>query len=470
MVGRDMSFPEDFLFGAATASYQVEGAWDKDGKGENIWDRITHEKPNVIQDGSNGDVACDSYHRYKEDIKALKELGAKMYRFSISWSRILPNGTITSINQKGIDYYRKLIAELLENDIQPMVTMYHWDLPTPLQDIGGWTNPAIIEYFVDYARILLTHLGDKVKWWLTFNEPTHVARGYFQPNFMAPQLLLHHLGAGYMVTANILKAHALVYHMYDKEFRHSQQGKISLTLHSFWYEPMSDSEEDIKAANTAINFDFGIFAHPILGKDGDFPAVVKERVEVVSKEMGLKRSLLPPLDKEWIARIKGTADFLGVNHYTTRLCTPGPGGVNIPDSGVSLHIDPAWPIAASAYLKVVPWGFRKILRWIKDEYGNPPVIVTENGFSDRGTLNDIDRINYYRSYLRELSTAINEDNCNIFGYLVWSLMDNFEWIRGYTEKFGLFHVDFNKPDRPRTPKDSVNFIKNVFKTRKLPRD
>ncbi|XKL62633.1 hypothetical protein PGB90_002466 [Kerria lacca] len=222
-----MSIPSDIMFACSTASYQVEGAWNIDGKGENIWDRLTHTNPNFVSNKDNGDIACDSYHLYKEDVKLIKDIGFDMYRFSISWARILPNGDLTSINDAGIGYYHNLIDELLESGIKPMVTMYHWDLPQKLQDIGGWMNSLIVDYIEDYADLLFKLYGDKVKWWITINEPSEIIDGYSSDRY-APDLNLDS-PANYIVGHNILKAHAKIFRLYNTKYRSKQQG-IFITL------------------------------------------------------------------------------------------------------------------------------------------------------------------------------------------------------------------------------------------------
>jgi beta-glucosidase/6-phospho-beta-glucosidase/beta-galactosidase len=218
------SFPANFKFGAATASYQIEGAWNEDGKSENIWDHICHENPTFVVNQDTGDIACDSYHKYKEDVAILKDLGVDFYRFSISWSRIIPEGVADSpVNQLGINYYKNLIQELLDNGIEPMVTMYHWDLPEALQDLGGWLNPELVDHFAYYAKTLYEELGDSVEHWLTFNEPKQTCLGGYGDGNMAPGYNFTGL-EDYQCTHILLKAHAKAYHIYDEEFRAEQQG------------------------------------------------------------------------------------------------------------------------------------------------------------------------------------------------------------------------------------------------------
>ncbi|KAK7789047.1 hypothetical protein R5R35_010546 [Gryllus longicercus] len=462
------SFPYNFLFGAATASYQVEGGWNLSGKGENIWDVFTHTHPEWIADHSSGDIACDSYHNYKKDVKLLKKLQVQVYRFSISWARILPNGDLSLINHSGITYYKNLIAALREVHIEPMVTMYHWDLPQALEDKGGWLNTQMADYFKNYASLLFTLFGDQVKWWITFNEPTEVCTGYVSRD-AAPGVVLPGVG-DYKAAHTILQAHAKAYHVYDQKFRSKQKGRVSITLSSRWLEPISESSEDIEASERGMQFELGWFAHPIYSKSGDYPPLMRKIVDEHSRAEGLKYSRLPSFSGYWIKYIRGTADFFALNHYTTRLVTSGEEG-EIPskehDTGVISKVDPSWPSSASKWLKVVPWGFRKLLKWVKSEYRNPPVFVTENGFSDHGELEDNDRIYYHKNYLAELLKAINEDGCKVIGYTVWSIMDNFEWERGYTEKFGVFHVNFSDPARSRQQKKSVEVLSKIFHLKKL---
>ncbi|XP_069685323.1 myrosinase 1-like [Periplaneta americana] len=465
------SFPNGFLFGVATSAYQIEGAPNEDGKGVNIWDTLIREHPEYIADRSNADVACDSYHLYKEDVQLLKTLGVHFYRFSISWSRILPTGRIHIVNQAGIDYYNNLINELIANGIKPLVTMYHWDLPQPLQDLGGWANPQMAEYFEDYAYILFSNFGDRVKVWITFNEPDSFIRGYGNPRY-SPAVNASGTGE-YLATKTMLLSHARVYHLYYSYFRSLQQGKLGITLNIHWCEPLRRSTEYIEACERYTQFRLGLFAHPIFSFEGDYPQVVKERIKKNSLSEGFKSSRLPSLTLEEIEYIKGTWDFFGLNHYTTVYGSAGEVGsapsINR-DVGVVTSQDPRWPSSGSSWLKVVPWGFRKQLNWIAKAYNNPPVLITEIGFSDLpgDTLKDIDRVRYYTSYMSEMLKAIYDDGCNVIGFSAWSLMDNFEWNRGYTEKFGFFRVDFTNSSRPRIPKESAYVYSEIIRTGQIP--
>ncbi|XP_063389576.1 myrosinase 1-like [Cydia fagiglandana] len=465
-------FPPGFQFGAATAAYQVEGAWDEDGKGVSIWDVATHMDPSPIEDQSTGDIASDSYHHYKRDVQMAKELGLDFYRFSISWTRILPNGFPNKINTLGINYYNKLINALLDNNIQPLVTMYHWDLPANLQQLGGWTNPLVATWFHDYAKILFKKFGDRVKRWITINEPKQICYEGYGSDGKAP--FLNATGVGeYICSKNVLLAHAKVYHLYHDTYRTMQNGTIGISISCTWYEPNTDTLEDDQAAFDARQFDWGQYAHPIFSKEGDYPQELKHNVAYKSAEQGFVRSRLPELSAKEVAYIRGSADFFGVNSYTTKMAyrdasldgmyaTPS----YMDDMGVVLVKDQSWTQSQSSWLQMVPWGFYKILIDIKNQYDNPTVVITENGWSTgRGLLDDT-RIQYLRSYLNMVLDAIDE-GCDIQGYTAWSLMDNFEWKHGYKEKFGLYEVDFQSNDRIRTPRKSAFIYKEIIKARAL---
>ncbi|RZC38031.1 myrosinase 1 [Asbolus verrucosus] len=412
------TFPANFLFGTATASYQVEGGWLADGKGENIWDHFTHTHPELIANNANGNVACDSYHKYMEDVEMLKNLGVNYYRFSLSWSRILPSGLIYLVNQPGVDYYKNLIKALKENGIEPYVTLYHWDLPQPLQELGGWPNPLLVDYFADYARLAFTLFGDDVKNWMTFNEAKQTCQmGYGYGSF-APGYPSNGIGS-------YLCAHT-----------------------------------------------FGWYANPVYHPDGNYPQVMIDRIADRSQKENFPKSRLPEFTQEEIDYIKGTYDFFALNVYTTSLAKWSddyPIGDPSWDADISVtsYQDPSWNSSASGWLKVVPWGTRKLLNWIDQTYNHPEIVITENGYSDHGELDDQDRINYYAEYLSNILLAILEDGVNVTGYTAWSLMDNFEWLSGYTEKFGLYQVDFDSPDRTRTIKQSGEYYKNVIATKCL---
>ncbi|XP_049838026.1 myrosinase 1-like [Schistocerca gregaria] len=464
-------FPEGFLFGAATSAYQVEGAWNEDGKGESIWDHMLHEHPEYGHKGENGDVTCDSYHHYAEDVQALKDMGAKVYRFSISWPRILPNGDIDVVNQAGIDYYNNLINLLLENDIQPMVTMYHWDLPQALQYIGGWPNPILADYFLEYARVLFDNFGDRVKMWLTFNEPFELMKGYATTGGQAPSQEAPGIG-DYLAAHTVIRAHAMVYRLYDEQYRSTQNGKVGITLNCDWFEPYDDLDESLEAQERLIQFQLGMFANPIF-VDGDYPSVVRERVDNNSRAEGRPRSRLPSFTDEEKRMINGSSDFFGLNSYTTSLVKSAVVGGSPSlerDSGVQRIINFAWPGSSLIWLRVVPWGFRNIVNWVSSRYPNYPIFITENGYPDFGGLEDETRISYYGEYLAELLKAINEDGANVIGYAAWSLLDNLMFNSGFRPKFGVYHVDFNSTEKTRTPKASASFLYGIYSNMSVPEE
>ncbi|XP_075037504.1 lactase/phlorizin hydrolase-like [Mixophyes fleayi] len=465
-------FRPDFAWSVASAAYQIEGAWRADGKGLSIWDRYTHA-PLRISNDDNGDVACDSYHRVDEDVALLKELQVSHYRFSISWPRILPDGTLSFVNEPGLNYYIRLIDALLAAKITPQVTIYHWDLPQALQDVGGWENETIVGRFKDYSELLFQRLGDKVKFWITLNEPyiiANVGHGY---GTAAPGIASRPGRAPYEAGHNLIKAHAEAWHLYNTTYRPNQGGLISITINSDWAEPRNPyKQEDVDAARRYMMFYGGWFANPIFN-NGDYNEIMKSRVLEKSLDQGLAKSRLPEFTEEEKKRIKGTYDFFGFNHYTTILASP----LNFPknqqaydaDRGVASLTDRSWLGSGSLWLKVTPFGFRRILNWIKEEYNNPPIYVTENGISERGTnLNDKWREHYYKHYVNQALKAVKQDGVDIRGYTAWCLMDNFEWATGFAERFGLYYTNYTDPNLPRIPKESTKYYRQLIKCNGFP--
>lgn len=452
-------FPHDFVWGTATSSYQIEGAADEGGRKPSIWDEFC-EKPGNVANGENGKVACDHYHRYEEDIALMADMGVKAYRFSISWSRILGDGTTATINQEGIDFYNRLIDVCIAHDIEPWVTLYHWDLPQALQEsIGGWLSEDISDLFANYAKICYQQYGDRVKRWITINEAWVIAvlgygQGVFAPGHTSniePYQVAHHL----------LLAHAKAVNVYRKEFQHSQGGLIGIANNCDWREPLTENQEDKAAAQKALEFFLGWFADPIYL--GDYPDCMKKNVG----------ERLPNISDEQRLLIKGSSDFFGLNHYTTMFAAEangelkeqsvyGNGGLN-EDQNIELSVDESWQKTAMQWA-VVPWGCRKLLEWIADRYGNPDIYITENGcaYDDQlvdGVVKDTKRIAFYAEYLEECAIAI-ENGVNLKGYFAWSFMDNFEWASGYDKRFGIHYVDFETTDR--TPKESAKWFRQLL--------
>uniref|UniRef100_A0A1B0DA68 Uncharacterized protein n=1 Tax=Phlebotomus papatasi TaxID=29031 RepID=A0A1B0DA68_PHLPP len=464
----DNTFPQDFTFGVATAAYQIEGGWNEDGKGPSIWDTVTHEHPELIDDKSSGDVGPDSYHLYREDVKILKELGVNFYRFSISWARILPTGDVSSLNPAGLKYYSDLIDLLLEEGIQPMVTMFHYDLPQYIQDLGGLTNPLFVKYFLEYSRILYENYGSRVKHWITFNEPSESCIQGYSSGTQAPLIKLHGVGE-YICAYNVLLAHAEAYHFYKAKFAKIFGGKVGITLDSRWLYQKSPGNDLIEKG---MQFQLGFFANPIFSPSGGWAKQLEDSVDRNSAKERRAWSRLPAFSPAEIERVKGSADFLGLNYYSARFVEPGKFAEDSTnpswerDQNLTYMVDPSWRRAKSSWLYMVPEGLKDILLWIKRTYGNPEVIVTENGWSDDGELEDDGRVDYLKGHLQAVSEALQE-GCNVRGYTHWSLLDNFEWMRGYTEKFGLYRVDMEDPEKKRVQKKSATVYKDIIKSRKI---
>lgn len=398
------TFRDDFLWGVSTSAFQIEGGWDADGKGPSIWDNFTHSTGSTVKDNATADIACDSYHQLEADLNILRALKVKAYRFSISWPRIFPTGRNSSINNPGVNYYNRLIDGLVQSNILPMVTLFHWDLPQALQDIGGWENPSLIELFDSYADFCFKTFGDRVKFWVTFNEPLYLVQfgyvsGVFPPNVQDPGW------APYRVSHVILKAHARVYHTYDEKYRQEQKGVISLSLNTHWVEPKDPGVlRDVEAADRMLQFSLGWFAHPIF-RNGDYPDVMKWNVGNRSELQHLAGSRLPSFTEEEKAYIRGTADVFCLNtyssvfvqHSTPRLTPP-----NYDDDRELTVSDMDSSLTSPSMLPAVPWGMRRLLNWIKEEYGDIPIYISENGNGlDDPSLDDTDRIFYHKTYINE---------------------------------------------------------------------
>ncbi|XP_039663451.1 lactase-like b isoform X2 [Perca fluviatilis] len=469
------TFPAGFSWGAGSSAYQTEGAWDKDGKGLSIWDVFSHKK-GKIQQNDTGDSSCEGYHKVKDDVSLMKELKLNHYRFSISWPRLIPTGIKSDhINEKGIQYYDGLIDQLLESKITPVVTLYHWDLPQVLQEkYGGWQNISLVNHFNEFANLCFERFGNRVKYWMTFNNPWSVAVEGYETGEHAPGLRLRGTGA-YRAAHHIIKAHAKVWHTYDTQWRAKQKGLVGISLSGDWGEPVDMSnQKDIEAAERYVQFYLGWFATPIF--HGDYPQVMKDFIGRKSVQQGLGTSRLPTFSTQEKSYIKGTCDFLGIGHFTTRYITQknNPSGRSsssyFTDRDLAELVDPRWPDPGSEWLYSVPWGFRRLLNFVKTQYGNPMIYVTENGVSEKmlcTELCDDWRIQYYKDYINEMLKAI-KDGVNVKGYTAWSLLDKFEWDEGYSERFGLYYVDFRNKNKPRYPKASVQFYKRVISSNGFP--
>ncbi|ESO84674.1 hypothetical protein LOTGIDRAFT_131894 [Lottia gigantea] len=456
-------FPDEFAFGVATSAYQVEGAWNEDGKGKSIWDVFSHT-PGKTVNGETGDVSIDQYHKYKEDIQNIKWLGVTHYRFSIAWTRLLPDGTTNNVSQKGIDHYNDVINELLKYNITPFVTLYHWDLPQGLQDHGGWASDTVIQHFANYADLCFKSFGDRVKNWITFNEPFITSWMGHENGEMAPGI--KDSAVMYKVAHNLIRSHVEAYYLYNKTYKHVQKGQVGITLDSEWKEPVTDSERNQAAAQRALTFRIGWFADPLIF--GDYPDLMKVMIALKSNAQGRTTSKLPQFTQTEITRNKGTVDFFGINHYSTNIVEHQNidntingffNEQNVKKCGVLNPI-------CSKYVmfRNYAWGLRKLMNYMKKTYGHINIYVTENGLAECGTTWDQQRIDYIKYYTNNLLEAIN-DGCPIKGYFLWSYSDSYEWNSGYGVKMGLFYVDFTQPELPRFPKASAYFYQKLCKAK-----
>ncbi|CAH0401607.1 unnamed protein product [Chilo suppressalis] len=399
-------------------------------------------------------------------------LGVMFYRFSISWPRVLPNGFANKISKDGAAYYNNLIDELLANGITPVVTMYHWDLPQNLQDLGGWTNPLIADWFEDYARVLFDLYGDRVKTWITLNEPKQIGLYGYGTRRFAPGINAHGIGE-YLSAKNMLMAHARAWHLYDKEYRAKENGTIGITIATDFREGQTDEPEDIQAGLDAMDFEVGLYSHPIFTDKGGFPERVVKLVEEKSKQQGYPQSRLPEFSKDEIEFVKGTSDFYGFNHYSTKFYTRKTykeGMYPVPSYDDDLGA--VWSlldyeVAILPHCTAIPQGIRKALKWVKDNCNNPPIMITENGFGTLAGLYDEERISYLIKYMDSILDAVEVDGCNVLCYTLWSIMDNFEWSSGLSIKFGIFEVDYEDDARPRKARQSALWYKDLVATRTL---
>ncbi|MGP4041519.1 GH1 family beta-glucosidase [Gracilibacillus sp. D59] len=437
-----IQFPKDMKWGTATASYQIEGAANEGGRGVSIWDTFSKTPGNVVN-GDNGDVACDSYHRYEEDVELMKDLGIDVYRFSVAWPRIFPNGT-GEVNQEGLDYYHRLVDKLLENGIEPMCTLYHWDLPQALQDKGGWNNRETIDAFVEYAELMFKEFSGKIKKWLTLNEPWCIS---FLSNFIG----VHAPGNQDLQLATQISHHLLVAHGKTvQKFRElGNDGEIGFAPNTTWLEPYSNRQEDIDACNREIAWYIEWFMDPVF--KGTYPEFMVNWFKKKGVELDIEDGDMETINQP--------VDFLGINYYTGHVARYKENEGLLDWEMVEMNYDRTdigWPI--------FPEGFYQVLMRIKDSYGDIPIYITENGscYNDEpenGSVEDSGRINYLEQHLTALSRAI-ASGVNIKGYITWSLMDNFEWAEGYTMRFGIVHVNYRTLER--TKKDSFYWYKQTI--------
>jgi beta-glucosidase len=427
--------PDDFRFGAATAAYQIEGAVREGGRGESIWDRFTRE-PGRVERGETGDVACDHYHRWREDLDLMARLGVESYRFSIAWPRLFP-GLDGRVNEAGVDFYRRLVEGLVERGVEPLATLYHWDLPQVLQDRGGWAERDTARRFAEYASVAYERLGDLVTRWITVNEPWVVAFPGHAQGTKAPGIRdwPTALRAGH----HVLLAHGLAVRAL-RELRPGAQVGITLNLAPVY--PGTRLPHDAEAAQRMDGYLNRWFLDPVYR--GRYPA---DMLELYERRFGPLECLR---DGDLDVASEPT-DFLGVNYYSPMRVRAAADG--------QLGMASVAPVGARTAMgwEIHPAGLREVLLRLRDDYGNPAVHVTENGASFQdppasdGVVNDPERTAYLEQHLAEVRRAIDE-GANVRGYYVWSLLDNFEWEQGYDKRFGIVSVDFES--QRRVPKQS----------------
>ncbi|MBW8738781.1 MAG: beta-glucosidase [Streptomyces turgidiscabies] len=445
--------PPGFRFGTATAAYQIEGAHDEDGRGPSIWDTFSHT-PGRTLGGATGDTAADHYHRYREDIALLRDLGVDSYRFSISWSRLLPEGT-GPVNTKGLDFYDRLIDELLAVGIAPAVTLYHWDLPQALEDRGGWRVRDTAQAFAAYAALAAEHYGDRVARWITLNEPycsafVGHAEGRHAPGTREGRGALaaaHHLLVGHGLAVGALRA--------------AGAQEVGITLNLDRVHAASDRPDDLAALRRAETLHNDIWAEPLFA--GRYPAHEAETWA------GLADG--PWRQPDDLAVIGTPLDFVGLNYYRPICVTAAPHQASDPAQRTAVDIgvaetDPYGTRHTTMGWPVVPSAFTELLRRLHDRYpGLPPIWITENGSAEAdtvtpdGQVHDGDRTRYLADHLQAVADAIAA-GVDVRGHYVWSLLDNFEWARGYAQRFGLVRVDYDT--QTRTPKDSYRWYRDLI--------
>lgn len=434
------SFPEGFVWGVATSAYQIEGAPNEDGKGPSIWDEFSHKK-GKIANNDNGDIACDHYHRYRKDVEIIKKLNCKAYRFSISWPRVLPEGRGT-VNQKGLDFYSRLVDELLERGITPFATLYHWDLPLALHRQGGWTKRFIADAFAEYTEVVVKALRNRVHFWMTLNEPLIIyGAGYFAgvhapgyKNFFKAIKVIH----------NLLLAHAKSYYAIKSISPHAQVGLVNASSPVY-----PETPKDAEAAKLGEAYTQRVFLDPLV--KGKYPNLIEKKLYFLNRD----------IEDDDFKLIANTYDFLGVNNYTRMIIKKS----LFPIPGFCIVQPEARDVTAMGW-EIFPEGIYRLCAWLRDEYGNPPVYITENGaafndeINEKGDIADTQRVSFLKSYLSYIHRAIQE-RCNVKGYFLWSLMDNFEWAEGYSKRFGIVYVDY--PTQKRIIKQSGRWYASVCK-------
>ncbi|XP_024012822.1 beta-glucosidase 10 isoform X1 [Eutrema salsugineum] len=488
-------FPKDFLFGAATSAYQWEGAVDEDGRTPSVWDTFSHSDNKK----GDGDIACDGYHKYQEDVKLMAEMGLEAFRFSISWTRLIPNGR-GPVNPKGLKFYKNLIKELRSHGIEPHVTLYHYDLPQALEDeYGGWINRKIIEDFTSFADVCFREFGEDVKLWTTINEANIFAIGAYSEGFLPPghcsTNTFVNCSTGnsstepYIAGHNLLLAHASASKLYRLKYKSKQRGSIGFSIYAYGLSPYTNSTDDEIAFQRAKDFLFGWMLKPLVY--GEYPDVMK-------KTLG---SRLPVFSEEETEQVKGSSDFFGIIHYMTVYVTNSKPSPSLPPSNreffTDMGVDTIF-IGNSSFFgwDAIPWGFEGVLEYLKQSYNNPPLYILENGqlslsfvnlcllanflvlkilpnyiykkkktglpMEHDSALQDTPRVEYIQAYIGAMLNAI-KNGSDTRGYFVWSMIDLYELLAEYKNSFGLYYVNFSDPGLKRSPKLSASWYSGFLK-------
>jgi len=448
------TFPPDFLFGAGTSAYQIEGSLDADGRGESVWE-VFARRPGAVEGGGDGSKACDSYRRWRDDVELVSALGLRAYRFSVAWSRIVPEGT-GRVETRGLDHYERFVDALLERGVVPVLTLNHWDMPQALMADGGWVSRRSVAAFGELTEAVADRLADRVQWWVPQNEPWIIALLGYQKGIQAPGIA--DLGASVAAGHHVLLAHGV-----GADILHRYPGtRVGSALSLAPCDPASDRPEDVAAARGSDGYVNRWYLDPLLGTG--YPNDMREHYE---RALGHPLDVIRDGDEE---AIRGRSDFLGVNYYSRRVMAaaePGPGRP-FPWQVVGPTGDVP---RTDEGTEVAPDSLRDLLVRLHRDYAGPPLMVTENGgvFGDApthdGRVHDVRRIALLRAHLEAVAQALAA-GADVRGYLHWSLMDNFEWALGYRPRFGLVHVDY--ATGRRTIKDSGHFYAEVARTGRLP--
>ncbi|XP_052140811.1 beta-glucosidase 5 [Oryza glaberrima] len=464
-------FPEDFVFGSATSSYQYEGGFDEDGRSPSNWDIFTHQ--GKMPGRSTADVAADGYHKYKDDLKLMVDTNLEAYRLSISWSRIIPNGR-GDVNPKGLQYYNDIIDGLVKNGIQVHIMLYQLDLPQVLEDeYDGWLSPRILEDFKAYADVCFREFGDRVAHWITIDEPNVASIGSYDSGQLAPGRCSDPFGIRkctvgnssvepYIAVHNMLLAHASVTKLYREKYQVAGKGIIGISVYTFWAYPLTNSTVDLEATKRCQDFIVHWVLRPLVF--GDYPQVMKNIVG----------SRLPSFIKAQSEDVKGSLDFIGMNHYYSLYVNDRPLGKGTRDFVADMSIyyrgsktDPPPGKAAPTSIGPDPQGLRLMVQYLQETYGNLPIYILENGYgSSNDTVHDNDRVDYLKSYIGSILTAVR-NGANVKGYFVWSFVDVFEYLTGYGQSYGLYRVDFADESRPRQARLSARWYSGFLKNREM---